>query len=105
MTEEQKKKEANRMQMQKAQVKASFPPWMRAEKVSFSEKLEIKLYQIISLFPVMVTFGLYLYLFIFYVVVILIHSPYFQLLVLPFPNDQWRLRYAAQHHESLDNSC
>ena len=87
MTEEQRQKEINRMQLQKAQIKASFPPWMQADKVSISEKLEIKMYQIISLFPVMVTFGLYLYLFIFYFVVTIIFIYIIIFIVLLIPND------------------
>lgn len=45
------------------------PLWMVADKVSFWEKAEVKLYQLISVFPVFVTFGLYSYLLIFYAVV------------------------------------
>ena len=43
------------------------PLWMVADKVSFWEKTEVRLYQLISVFPVFVTFGLYTYLLIFYV--------------------------------------
>ena len=43
------------------------PPWLTAqEKVSFWERAELKMYQLVSVFPVFVTFGLYLYLLIFY---------------------------------------
>jgi hypothetical protein len=43
------------------------PPWMVQDKVSFWEKVEIKLFQLISIFPVFVTFGLYTYFLVFYV--------------------------------------
>lgn len=42
---------------------------MMAETTSSWEKAEILIYKFISLFPVFVTFGLYTYLFGFYVVV------------------------------------
>ena len=47
--------------------KQSSPPWMMADKVSIWEKTEISLYKLVSIFPLLVTFGLYTYLFIFYV--------------------------------------
>ena len=74
MTDDQKKKEAARLQSQKTPVKSNYPPWMHVEKVSFKEKLEIKLYEMISLFPVMVTFGLYVYMMIFYFTVTIYSS-------------------------------
>lgn len=43
------------------------PSWMIQEKVSLAERLEVRLYQLISVFPVFVTFGLYTYLLVFYV--------------------------------------
>lgn len=42
------------------------PIWLTQEKVSLRERLEVRLYQFISIFPVLVTFGLYTYLLIFY---------------------------------------
>ena len=67
MSEEERKKEVSRMNIQKAQQKSSQPPWMQAEKISTWEKLEIFLYKFVSIFPVFVTFGLYLYFFVFYI--------------------------------------
>ena len=57
----------NRMSIQKQQSKGSQPPWMQAEKISTWEKIEICIYKFISIFPVFVTFGLYSYLFTFFV--------------------------------------
>lgn len=45
------------------------PQWMVTEKISLAEKLELRLYQLISVFPVLVTFGLYTYLLVFYCLV------------------------------------
>lgn len=45
------------------------PQWMVTEKISLAEKLELRLYQLISVFPVLVTFGLYSYLLFFYCLV------------------------------------
>lgn len=50
-----------------SQKNAQIPPWMIQEQVSFQEKIEIKLFQLISIFPVFVTFGLYTYFIVFYV--------------------------------------
>jgi len=41
---------------------------MQAEKISTWEKIEICIYKFISTFPVFVTFGLYSYLFTFFIV-------------------------------------
>ena len=69
MDDNQKNKDIPGIQNAKVPTKNAYPPWVHVEKVSFTEKLEIKVYQIISLFPVMVTFGLYFYLLFFYLVV------------------------------------
>jgi hypothetical protein len=47
----------------------AIPSWMVQEKISFLENFEVKVYQLISIFPVFVTFGLYTYLLIFYILV------------------------------------
>ena len=67
LSEEERKREMNRMSIQKQQSKGSQPPWMQAEKISTWEKIEICIYKFISIFPVFVTFGLYSYLFTFFV--------------------------------------
>ena len=40
---------------------------MQAEKVSLAEKLEIMMFKFVSLFPLVVTFGLYAFLGTYYV--------------------------------------
>lgn len=42
------------------------PPWMQAEKISWSERMEINAYKVISYIPVAVTVGLFSFLFLFY---------------------------------------
>lgn len=45
MNEEEKLAHDNsKLTVQKVQQKATYPPWMSAERVSYSEKLEIKFY-------------------------------------------------------------
>lgn len=63
------------------------PPWVQAEKVSLTERLEIAVYKFISVFPVFVTFGLLTYLISFYATVI---SLYFDLkIVFPLSVSHW----------------
>jgi len=45
------------------------PTWLVQDKASFWERAEVKAYQVISVFPVVVTFGLYSYLLAFYIAV------------------------------------
>ena len=66
MSEEEKVRDSNQANPQKDQNKANLPPWMIAEKTSAWEKAEILTYKLISIFPVFVTFGLYTYLFVYY---------------------------------------
>ena len=42
------------------------PEWIQIEELSWRETLEVNLYKTISMVPVSVTFGLYVYLFVFY---------------------------------------
>lgn len=55
------------MKLQKQRQRSSVPPWMVAEKVGFGERVEIMLYKLVSLFPLLATWGIYSYLFVFYV--------------------------------------
>lgn len=45
------------------------PPWMSADKITFWERMEIQIYKIISYIPVGVTFGVFIFLYIFYITV------------------------------------
>lgn len=45
---------------------SGLPPWMQAEQISIWEKLEIMSYKVITYIPVLVTFGVFTFLFIFY---------------------------------------
>jgi len=42
------------------------PPWMQAEQISFGERMEILSYKLITYVPVMVTFGVFGFLFCYY---------------------------------------
>jgi hypothetical protein len=66
MSELETRTDANRGSQAKEAPKANLPPWMMAEKTSGWEKAEILVYKLISIFPVFVTFGLYTFLFTFY---------------------------------------
>ena len=59
------------MNMHNEQMWASLPPWMQAEKVSLAEKLEIMMFKFVSLFPLVVTFGLYAFLGTYFIGVII----------------------------------
>ena len=48
------------------QDRTGIPPWMQAEKISFGERIEILAYKFITYIPVMVTFGLFTFLFAYY---------------------------------------
>jgi hypothetical protein len=88
MTQEERKREMNRMQLQKDSAKSHLPPWMQAEKVSMGERFEIFMYRFVSIFPVFVTFGLYSYLGVFYIGV----TTYsLNSVVLLMATDRWKL--------------
>jgi hypothetical protein len=42
------------------------PPWLQAEKISFSERAEILMYKAITYIPVLITFGVIAFLFVYY---------------------------------------
>lgn len=46
---------------------AEVPPWNLPDKVTWQEKLEERVYYLISISPVFVTFGLYMYFLVYYV--------------------------------------
>ena len=46
---------------------AEVPPWNLPDKVTWQEKLEERVYYLISISPVFVTFGLYMYVLVYYV--------------------------------------
>ena len=42
------------------------PPWLQGEKLTFWEKAEITMYKIVVYIPVVITFGLFGFLFLYY---------------------------------------
>ena len=45
------------------------PNWIEVEELPWKEKCEIQFYKLVSLVPVSVTFCLYIYIFVYYIVV------------------------------------
>ena len=45
---------------------SNLPPWMNADEISKLEKMEIMAYKCITYIPVAVTFGVFIFLFVFY---------------------------------------
>jgi hypothetical protein len=48
--------------------KGEIPPWLQADKMSLSERAEIFLYKTITYIPVVITFGVFTFLFTFYTI-------------------------------------
>jgi len=42
------------------------PPWMQTEQISLGERIEITAYKMITYIPVVVTFGVFSFLLVFY---------------------------------------
>jgi len=78
---------------------------MHAEEISACEKLEIMSYKCITYVPVMVTFGVFSFLFVYYAYVSKLQecpivNNLFSLIVLFVPHNRWRLLRvvrSAQH--------
>ena len=49
-----------------ASTERPLPPWMQADKISFAERTEIQIYKCITYIPVLITFGVFIFLFIYY---------------------------------------
>ena len=71
-TDAEKGKNVKYIEDKKASGKVQLPSWIHQENTSLTEKIEIKIYHAIASFPLFVTFGLYTYLYIFFVGVILL---------------------------------
>ena len=46
--------------------KNAIPPWLQAERISFWEKIQLRFFRFITIIPVFITFGIFIFLAAFF---------------------------------------
>ena len=46
--------------------KDGIPPWLQAERISFWERIQLRLFRLITIIPVIITFGIFIFLATFF---------------------------------------